>query len=118
SSIRCAARWKRWPAGLTHWVLVLGDQPHLSRETLRTLLDFAAEHAGEVCQPLYKGHRRHPVVMPKRIFRELNTSTADDLKQFLSLFAGATCEVDDPGLELDIDVPEDYERVRRIYGGT
>jgi molybdenum cofactor cytidylyltransferase len=117
SSIQCAARWNGWQAELTHWVLVLGDQPHLSDGTLRRLLDFAAEHAGEVCQPIYKGHRRHPVVMPKKIFRELADSAAHDLKHFLSLFAGATCEVDDPGLELDMDVPEDYERARGIYGG-
>src|SRR5262245_31955866 len=31
SSIRCAAEWSGWRDGLTHWVIVLGDQPHLSR---------------------------------------------------------------------------------------
>src|SRR5436309_4018491 len=35
SSVQCAARWSGWKAGLTHWAIVLGDQPQISRETLR-----------------------------------------------------------------------------------
>jgi molybdenum cofactor cytidylyltransferase len=115
SSIQCAARWKQWQAELTHWILVLGDQPHLREGTLRRLMEFAAEHADKVCLPIYNGHRRHPVVMPRKIFRELADSAAHDLKQFLTPFASAACEVDDPGLELDIDVPQDYERARRMF---
>src|SRR6266571_6187375 len=34
SSIQCAAAWAGWNRGLTHWAIVLGDQPHLRRETL------------------------------------------------------------------------------------
>src|SRR5438105_331727 len=29
SSIQCAARWAGWKTTLTHWTIVLGDQPHL-----------------------------------------------------------------------------------------
>jgi CTP:molybdopterin cytidylyltransferase MocA len=78
-------------------------------------MESAAEHADKVCLPIYNGHRRHPVVMPRKIFRELADSAAHDLKQFLTPFAGAACEVDDPGLELDMDVPQDYERARRMF---
>ena len=28
SSIQCAAQWSGWQAALTHWAIVLGDQPH------------------------------------------------------------------------------------------
>src|SRR5437867_10234004 len=28
SSIQCAAAWDGWSSGLTHWIVVLGDQPH------------------------------------------------------------------------------------------
>ncbi len=44
SSVQCAARWRGWNPGLTHWAIVLGDQPHLQRATLATLLDAAAQH--------------------------------------------------------------------------
>src|SRR5438552_13106264 len=41
SSIQCAAQWKGWNARITHWAIVLGDQPHLPLSLLRSLLDFA-----------------------------------------------------------------------------
>ena len=50
SSIQCAARWEGWKAGLTHWAIVLGDQPHLSLETLSTIIDFSAANPDRVCQ--------------------------------------------------------------------
>jgi molybdenum cofactor cytidylyltransferase len=62
SSIRCAAAWEGWHADLTHWVVVLGDQPHLRLESLRPLIDFAAVHPESVCQPSWNGHGRHPVL--------------------------------------------------------
>src|SRR3954451_15420106 len=33
SSIQCAARWQGWDPTLTHWAIILGDQPHLGMET-------------------------------------------------------------------------------------
>src|SRR6266404_6047366 len=42
SSIQCAAAWPGWNAPLTHWIIVLGDQPHLRQETLRELVEFAS----------------------------------------------------------------------------
>ncbi len=112
SSIQCAARWSGWQAGLTHWAIVLGDQPHLRPRTLQQLLDFSAAHPARVCQPARRGHGRHPVLLPKSAFRQLVGSRARTLKRFLSLRSRPVSlhEVDDPGLDLDIDRPKDYER--------
>jgi len=117
SSIQCAAQWPGWQAALTHWTLVLGDQPHLREGTLRRLLEFSATNPEAVCQPVQGGHRRHPVMLPKAVFHQLANSTATDLKEFLKPFSNAACEMDDAGLELDIDRPEDYEKALRIYLG-
>ncbi len=112
SSVRCSARWPGWQAGLTHWAIVLGDQPHLQPQTLRQLLDFSAAHSARVCQPAHCGHGRHPVLLPKSVFRQLAGSKARILKGFLTTTPRrpAFWEVDDPGLDLDIDRPKDYER--------
>ena len=112
SSIQCAAQWPGWEAALTHWAIVLGDQPHLQSETLRRVLAFGAAHPAKVCQPAREGHRRHPVLLPKAVFHELATSRAATLKEFLAARPQelAICEVDDPGLELDIDRPDDYDQ--------
>ena len=117
SSIRCAAQWKNWNADLTHWVVSLGDQPHLRMQTLRALLDFSAAHPESICQPMRGGRPKHPVVLPKSIFLQLRDSTAADLKVFLAshedAFTGFTS--DDEGLDHDIDTPEDYVRLHKLF---
>jgi|SRR5438876_712920 len=112
SSIQCAAAWDGWHFGLTHWIIVLGDQPHLRRETLRKLIEFAASHPDKICQPSRHGRPRHPVVLPKVIFERLEDSREETLKQFLLNNASALAlrELDDPGLDLDIDTPADYQQ--------
>jgi molybdenum cofactor cytidylyltransferase len=112
SSIQCAARWPGWQAALTHWAIVLGDQPHLRPQTLRQVLDFSAARPGKVCQPARQGHGRHPVLLSKAVFQQVAATTAATLKEFLAAEAAqvALCELDDPGLDLDIDRPEDYEK--------
>ena len=110
SSIRCAALWSGWKQTLTHWAIVLGDQPHLRPATLLSLVRFAAARPELVCQPARGARLRHPVVMPRNVFAQLRDSTAADLKEFLATREVAGWESDDPGLDLDIDRPEDYQR--------
>jgi molybdenum cofactor cytidylyltransferase len=110
SSIRCAATWEHWLSDLSHIVISLGDQPHLRVETLKRALDFAKQHRGRICQPSYAGHMRHPVILPIDFFRQLRDTNAATLKEFLAANPTASVEVDDPGLNLDIDQPADYEQ--------
>lgn len=118
SSIRCAAKWAGWKSGLTHWAIILGDQPHLRVETLQSLLVFAAALPAKVCQPWHKGHFRHPVILPKPVFHQLRATTAFNLKDFLATLPGgvAGCPQDDPGLDLDIDTAADYEKTLALCG--
>lgn len=112
SSIRCAAQWPGWKTDLTHWAIVLGDQPHISRETLQTIISFSAANPERICLPEQGGHRRHPVFLPRQVFVQLPNSEATDLKAFLESLPipAASCELNDPALELDIDTPDDYDR--------
>jgi molybdenum cofactor cytidylyltransferase len=118
SSIQCAAQWPGWQPALTHWAIVLGDQPHLRPQTLRRVLDFSAAQPARVCQPARQGHGRHPVLLPKAVFQQVAATTAATLKEFLAAEAAqvALCELDDPGLDVDIDRPEDYEEARKLIG--
>ena len=119
SSIQCAAQWPGWQAALTHWAIVLGDQPHLQPHTLRRVLDFSAAQPAKVCQPARRGHGRHPVLLPKAVFRQVAASTAATLKEFLAAKPRqvALCGLDDPGLDVDIDRPEDYDKALDLAGG-
>ena len=117
SSIQCAARWSGWRAALSHWVITLGDQPHLKAGTLSALLDFAKARSDTICQPLWRGRRRHPVVLPATAFGRLGATGDRDLKSFLESMPSdrAFCEISDPGLEIDIDHPADYERALALF---
>jgi molybdenum cofactor cytidylyltransferase len=110
SSIQCAAEWQGWTPELKHWAIVLGDQPHLSHETLQTIIEFSAANPEKACQPRKDGHRYHPVVLPKKAFERLRSTSAANLKEFLESCETAYCEMNDAGLELDIDRPEDYQK--------
>lgn len=118
SSIVCAARWPGWQASLTHWAIVLGDQPHLRRHTLEQLVDFVGQHPEQVCQPTRNGKLCHPVVVPKAVFLKLAESRLGNLREFLHDCRVAGCEIADPGLDLDIDRPEDYQQARMMSGLT
>ena len=113
SSIVCAAKWKGWDARVTAWVISLGDQPHLQMETLRTVLLFHARHPDAVCQPFFEKHRRHPVLLPRDAFLALRKTHASNLHEYLqrSNFKRMECSIEDSGLSLDLDYPEDYNRL-------
>jgi len=113
SSIVCAANWNGWRKEISNWAVVLGDQPHLQTETLAQLLEFQAQNPGKICQPMSGGRLAHPVILPTSAWKELKTTRADTLKDFLKLVAAprVQCEANDPGLTLDLDTPEDYKRL-------
>lgn len=110
SSVMCGARWAERETELTHCVVALGDQPHVRQSTLRSLMEFASQHAQEVCQPKIGGSRTHPVVLPKPVLSDLTRTKEATLQKFLAGYRRAEWSATDPGLELDIDRPEDYER--------
>src|SRR5258706_8873742 len=115
SSIQCAGLWKGWQTGLTHWAIVLGDQPHLPKSTLRALLDFASDYSAMICQPSRSGRPRHPVLLPREAFERLAKTEAETLKQLLERNDVKLLEMNEPGLDLDIDRPDDYEKARQVF---
>ncbi len=118
SSVRCAADWGGWNPAITHWIISLGDQPHLQQTTLSELIAVVGTEPEAVWQPSYQGRRRHPVILPGSAFHALRRTRAADLKNFLesSSVSRRTLDVDDQGLEIDIDTPEDYARAKKLAG--
>jgi molybdenum cofactor cytidylyltransferase len=127
SSIQCAAHWDQWDSRIAHWAIVLGDQPHLQHATLRSLLRFVARHPEKICQPARRFgvgrgalRPRHPVILPRRFFELLAGSAHKTLRDFLSSLSAdvALMEIDDPGLDLDLDTPADYLNAEPSKRGT
>ena len=114
SSIVCAANWDGWRKEISRWAIVLGDQPHLRTETLRELINFHSQNADAICQPVSGGKLAHPAILPASAWAELKSSEAATLKDFLKLATASRvqCPVNDSGLLLDMDTPEDYKRLQ------
>jgi molybdenum cofactor cytidylyltransferase len=120
SSILCAAKWPGWKARISSWAIVLGDQPHLRAETLRTLLEFHSTDADAISQPEFEGRARHPVILSRQGFEALKSTPAETLEIYLKLFPGRRVQypIMDPTLALDMDTPEDYKRILAITGNS
>jgi hypothetical protein len=58
------------------------------------------------------------VFLPKEVFMELFASSAAHMKEFLAGREIAMCELDEPGLDLDIDRLEDYENALRMWSNA
>jgi molybdenum cofactor cytidylyltransferase len=112
SSIQTAALWPGWNTELTHFALVLGDQPHLRLETLHRLLDAVRAEPAAIHQPSFHGRPRHPIIFPAADFRSLAQTKCSTLRDFLSGVRRILIEVNDAGLDLDLDYPADYETAR------
>ncbi len=120
SSVQAAAHWAigQTDPAVTHWLVSLGDQPHVRRETWELLLAQADAHPDRICQPARQGRARHPVALPAVCFPELVSAREATLKDFLAARSAQrfTFESDDTGLDLDLDFPADYELALRLAG--
>lgn len=117
SSIQCASRWKGWNPDLTHWLLTLGDQPHLRWETLKSLTECAIINPERICQPALNERPKHPIFLPRPFFRELGNTSESNLKEFLANRRESIClqPASDPGLDFDLDTPGDYQEALRRF---
>jgi len=112
SSLQEASRWTGWLSTLTHWIISLGDQPHIQTSTLRLLLDAARKNPTHICQPALNGHTAHPIILPASNFRELAQNNVPDLRTYIRSREALRLRVavEDTGVSGDLDTPEDYAR--------
>jgi molybdenum cofactor cytidylyltransferase len=99
-------------------LVVLADQPLVTPATLNRLIADYLQHKPQILIPLYRGFRGNPVLLDRSVFPEmaaLNGDTGcraifgDHLENIRKV------EVDDPGILLDADKPQDLDRLRQIY---
>ena len=112
SSLQEASRWTGWLSTLTHWIISLGDQPHIETSTLCVLLNAARENPTRICQPALNGETAHPIILPGSNFRELAQNDVPDLRTYIQRQEPFRLRVpvEDAGVSGDLDTPEDYRR--------
>lgn len=91
-------------------LLQLGDHPQVKPETLQTLLAKSIESPGLAILPACQSKGGHPILIPPAVATTLLDAEVDGgLRAFWKAFP-QTClriEVDDSGIVVDIDTPED-----------
>lgn len=95
-----------------------GDVPLFARSSLQLMLDQMDHSDCDILLPTYGGEVGHPILLTCRAIPSLTAyAGAGGLNAAIDRFAGAkeVIELDDMGIILDADRPEDYERLKE-YG--
>ena len=93
------------------WLLLPGDMPLVQAATLLKVAAAMDEHA--LVHAQYHGRRGHPVGFAAELFSELVMLTGDEgARRLLARYPAFAVQVDDPGVLVDVDTPEDLDAVR------
>lgn len=97
-------------------VLMLGDMPGVTPQTVDTLVEQRGDAPLAVCR--YDDGRGHPFAFERRMFEELAHLHGDKgVWRLLDERSADVVEIEIPGpVPLDVDTPEDYEAVLAAAG--
>jgi molybdenum cofactor cytidylyltransferase len=89
-----------------------GDCPLVKKETLQLI----AEHKGDVVIPSFHYKGGHPIKLSKVVKQKiLETNPMSNLRVVLNNHEKKYLIVDDPGVLMDMDTPEDYQKAVQYY---
>ena len=103
------------PKSIDGNMIVLGDMPMLSKNTLDLLIDeFIVQHGDHIIYPIYEERQANPVIFPKKYFQEILSTTGDRgckkiLKQYPDDAVGVS--IGFPEVVFDCDNEDDYFRL-------
>ena len=91
--------------------IALGDQPRISASVYQQML---ATETAEVIQPSYKGKHGHPLLLNETVRQAILAADENDpdtnLRNIIDGFPKRIVKINDPGILIDLDTPEDYNR--------
>ena len=103
------------PQNVAGNMIVLGDMPMISTDTLILLMDeFIAQSGQHIIYPIYEGRQANPVIFPKKYFQEILASTGDRgckrvLKKYPDDAVGVSIDLQEVALDCDNEI--DYFRL-------
>jgi len=93
------------------WLVLPGDMPLVRPRTLAAVAEALGQHAVVFAQ--YRGRRGHPVGFGAELFSELVHLQGDEgARRLVARYPSAGIELDDPGVLVDVDTPEDLAAVQ------
>lgn len=101
-------------------LILLGDQPFVSPATLRALVERHAAGTAKILVPTFEGVRGNPVLLDRAVLPELGDVRGDIGCR--AIFPGHTADlvevpVKDPGVLIDVDTPEELDRLEQALEG-
>lgn len=96
-------------------LVCLVDHPLISQRTVDSLIESFYSSGKLIIIPTYRGRRGHPVLFSSELFPELRFAPLSEGARYVvrkNRDHVLELEVDDQGILVDIDTPEDYRRIR------
>jgi len=91
-----------------------GDCPHVKKETVQLI----AEHKGNVVIPSFNYKGGHPIKLSSEVKQKiLETNSESNLRAVLGGYEKKYMNVDDPGVLMDVDTLEDFQKAIDYYKG-
>jgi len=91
----------------------LGDHPVVRVETFRAIVDSCNQTIKSIVIARHEGHRGHPVFFDRALFAELMSAPEEQGARYVvnaDESRVAYVDLDDPGINLDLDTPADLAR--------
>jgi CTP:molybdopterin cytidylyltransferase MocA len=115
SSLQCGIR--SLPEDVWGLLYAPVDHPLFSPDTVRQLIGTSSQANAPLVVPAFDGRRGHPVLFGRAVFQELMEETLPEgartvVRRYLE--ARIQLDVDDPGILVDIDTPEEYWKHFRL----
>ncbi len=95
------------------FLIVLADQPFVSGATLDSLIAHRDGSRAKILVPTYRGRRGNPVLLDRSLSEEIRSITGDQgCRALFGHHLGQIFEVpvEDPGILIDLDTPEQVAR--------
>lgn len=94
------------------FLITPGDCPLVKKETVQLI----AEQKGNVVIPSFHYKGGHPIKLSSEVKQKiLETNPGSNLRMVLNEYVKDYMNVDDPGVIMDVDTQEDYQKVINYY---
>lgn len=99
-------------------MIALADHPFVERATYKILIETAKTEPGKIVMPVCDDRQGHPVIVPRKIFAEIESLPADrGMNSVIEAHENDVVEVavSDGGIFLDIDTPEELQAALKLH---
>lgn len=100
-------------------LVVLGDQPFVSKELMEELIRTYLESGAQIVHPIVNGRQANPVLLDQDTFQAVFSLQGDEgARRILSQFSAQKVPWEDTRILLDIDTEEDYRNIHSLLSSS